>query len=161
MKKFLLAFAMLMLLGSAAKAESLKSMIGSQHFTFVAYRINSSLTNEDPRFATLNELRYTMDITKKWLNCKFPFVGKVYRSAMNDQHIEIDTGQFTYEYKEVKRRKATNIVIKITARSADDNDKYTMTLVVGESGDATLTVSSNYRETVSYLGKIIPLKLYR
>lgn len=161
MRKFLLALAMVTLLGSAAKAESLWSMVESRHFTFIAYHVNTSFTQSDPRFSTLAEGRYKMEVTKKWLDCKLPFFGKVYRNAMNDQHIEIYADKYTYEYKKVKRRKTTDILVKISARSTDDSDRFDMSLLINESGNATLTVSSNNRETITFQGRVEELKLYR
>ena len=161
MKKFLLTLAMMTLLGSAAMAQDVWKMVESQRFRFIAHRINSSLTQEDPRFATLNEAGYGLEITKKWVQCKLPFVGRVYRGGMNDQHIEINAAasEYTYEYKKVKRRKTTDIVVKISARSSDNSDKFDLTMVIGETGNVTMTVRSNSRESVSYYGEIIPIDL--
>ena len=104
-------------------------------------------------------LEKRLEITKKWVQCKLPFVGRVYRGGMNDQHIEIFEGKYEYEYKKVKRRKGTDIVVKITARSADGSDKYELTFVIYEDGNANMTVRSNFRENVSYYGKILPVDL--
>lgn len=161
MKKFLMTLAIMTLLGSAAMAQDVWKMVESQRFRFIAYRINSTLTQEDPRFATLNELGYGLEITKKWVQCKLPFVGKVYRHAMNDQHIEINANakEYTYEYKKVKRRKTTGIEVKISARSSDNSDKFDLIMDIDEKGFATMTIRSNSRETVTYYGKILPVGL--
>ena len=159
MKKFLMTLAIMTLLGSAAMAQDAWKLVESQRFRFIAYRINSSLSQADPRFATLNEAGYGLEVTKKWIQCKLPFVGKVYRSSLNEQHVEIFEGQYTYEYKKVKRRKATDMVVKMSARSSDGSDKFDMTFVIDENGNANLTVRSNYRETVTYYGKILPVGL--
>ena len=159
MKKFLMTLAIMTLLGSAAMAQDVWKMVESQRFRFIAYRINSTLAQSDARLATLNEAGYGLEITKKWVQCKLPFVGRVYRGGMNDQHIEIFEGDYKYEYKKVKRRKGTDIVVKITARSADGSDKYELTFVIYDDGNANMTVRSNFRENVSYYGKILPVDL--
>ncbi len=162
MRKIFLLFAMSTLLISYATAqENMMSLVKSQHFQFIATGINSSLISEYPQFSSMNMDGYSIEVTKKYLDCKLPFVGRVYRNGMNEHHIEVYASKYTYEYKVVKRRKTTDIIVKMSALSNDGGDKLNFTLVIGESGRAVLTVVSNNRETVTYYGTVYPYKLYK
>ena len=164
MKRLLLLVSMLtMFCASVATAQNndMLALVKSKNFRFTASTINSSLVQSDPRFALLMEGKYKLEVDGEWLDCLLPFVGRVYRQGMNDKQIEVFAEKCKYEYNLIKRRKTTEIEVKISAPSRDGSDRFNFTLRIGEKGDATLSVISNNRESVSYTGKVESLKLYR
>ncbi len=150
----LFAFAFMILLSSCAIRRDagadpqIKNLIESGNFKF------------DAQFATPMGGRqiqltgpYELVISENSINSHLPYYGVAYRAPIgsDESGIKFTSGDFGYNV--TPRKSGWNIQI----RPNDQQDVRALSLRVTASGVATLQVTSNYRQSISYSGRIVPV----
>lgn len=132
---------------SGAADSRVKSLVESRNFKF------------DAQFATPMGGRqiqitgpYDLIISGKTLTVHLPYYGVAYRAPIgaDEPGIKFSSTDFTYTVSE--RKSGWNI--RITPQ--DQQEVRALNLRIGSSGIATLQVTSNYRQSISYSGKVVP-----
>ena len=125
----------------------IETLLNSKNFEFLA-------TSVKPRTGSSKNLvsnQYSIAFSPKNIYSHLPFYGRVY-SGLNmglhkGGHIEGEPEMFTVE---------TNAKgYEVLAKVKDENDTFSISMIVSNSGYATLTISSNNRETISYMGEVV------
>jgi len=126
--------------------ESLE-LIQSKTFVFEADFVNTSIMGQKNLLSPPN----TLEIRKDSVFCELPFFGRAY-------HINpSEPGGFRFDEAISDWKMSTNerkMMITLSFKANKPNDWFQCTLVVTGSKNATLTVSSQNRETLSYWGTI-------
>lgn len=122
------------------------SIVQIPYFTFVANQVlpvrgvSRYLTGE-----------YTLKVTKDTVAAYLPFFGRAYTAPLNasEAGIEFVSKDFEYQKKVTKRG---NYEIHIVPR--DIRNSYQFFLTIFKNGEATLSVSSIQRESISFYGTV-------
>jgi hypothetical protein len=128
----------------------LKTMIEAKNFRFVARSV-SPTGGTTRQLTTEYDLKIKNDSAKAYL----PFFGRAYVGGYGATDSGIRFDSEIIDYSQEMRKK--NYEIKFEAKS--DKDTYNMHLSITPSGYATLFVTSNKREAISYNGIIDELGL--
>lgn len=132
------------------KGQDLKQLLHSRNFVFKAEQMipTGGLSRN---IATEN---YDMRLIKDSISTLLPYFGRaftaVYGSA--DGGVRLNTKNFDYKVKN-RRKGGWNVTIV-----PDGSDIREMYLTVTETGFATLNVTSNNRQFISYTGRVVPVK---
>lgn len=133
---------------SDAADSRVKSLVESRNFRF------------DAQFATPMGGRqiqitgpYDLVISGKTITAHLPYYGVAYRAPIgaDEPGIKFSSTDFTYTVSE--RKSGWNI--RITPK--DQQEVRALNLRIGSSGMASLQVTSNYRQSISYSGKVVPV----
>jgi len=128
------------------KEQSVETIIGAQHYTFKAQSVHPTRG----RVVQLNsdyDLRVSGDTVTSYL----PYFGRAYSAPMDGRGGGIDFTSKQFEYNQKARKKGG---WDITIKPRDVTDVRELFLTVFENGSASLRVSSNNRETISYNGYV-------
>ena len=126
----------------------MKSLVESKNFKF------------DAQFAVPIGARqiqltgpYELVISEKTISAHLPYYGVAYRAPMgsDESGIKFTSGDFRYTVS--PRKSGWNIQI----RPDDQQEVRALNLRVTASGIATLQVTSNYRQSISYSARIVPV----
>ena len=159
MKKNNLLFAMLLLLAAIAaprfsvaqnkdslKAAATKDLIANQDYTFKAQTTT-------PLSGRLRQLTsdYSLQVSKDAIISQLPYFGRAYSAPINpsDGGIQFTSKDFEYTLTE-KKKNGWNISIKFK----DAKDVQQMQLSIFSNGTASLQVTSNNRQPISFNGYI-------
>lgn len=129
-------------------------LLEGQYYTFEA----SSITSQKGFNRTLTS-NYFLTVNGDSAMAYLPFVGRSYGGAYGgDGAIEFDNlmKEYTSELKVKKKEKNNQTLIMIEV--VGEKDIYTCNLSVSKSGNASLTVISNNRQTVSFGGNVVPIE---
>lgn len=129
---------------------SIESLINSKNFEFIA---NTAYPTSGPS-KNLVGSDYAMIFSPESIKSHLPYYGRAY-SGMNmgrdkGMRFEGKPEEFIIE----KNAKGYQIQSKVEA----ENDRFSITLTVSESGYATLTINSDNRGTISYYGEVISVQ---
>lgn len=130
-----------------AKAAGLKNKIESGHFTFVAQFIQP-LGGEQRYLTDEYDLRVKKDSVVAWL----PYIGRVYLDPPlfpDDDGVKFSSTQFNYK-EQPKKKDGWHVTVKLD----DVKRSSKLILDISSTGSAYLTVLSNTRDQVAYLGYI-------
>ena len=124
--------------------EKLQQAIDSKTFVFVgrqASGMRGRMIQLDPG--------YTLNLSPEKVVANLPFFGRAYSSTpgSTDGGIKFDFSEYTYE---VKPRKKGGW--DITIEPTEPNDIRSIFLTVQKSGNASLRITSNSKEGMSYTG---------
>ncbi|KIO77981.1 hypothetical protein TH53_05985 [Pedobacter lusitanus] len=100
----------------------------------------------------LNGSNYDLSVTPDSVVAYLPYYGRSFTPKLgdpNDSGIKFKSKNFTY--KSTKTKKG-NWTILINPKDVKDN--YNLTLSVTKTGNATLTITSNSQQSISYNGNI-------
>lgn len=97
---------------------------------------------------------YTLKLAHDTLSCDLPYMGRVYQASMNSDDAGIKFRSTQFEYKTADRKKGG---WNITIKPKDQRNVGAMNLTVFDDGSATLDVTSNDRQPISYSGHISPI----
>lgn len=122
----------------------IKSLVDAKRFTFKAQSVHP----QRGRVVQLNT-EFDLKVAGDTLRTYLPYFGRAYSAPLDGRGGGIDFTSKDFEYNEKTRRKGG---WDITIRPKDVNDVREMNLVVFENGKATLRVTSNNREPISYNG---------
>jgi hypothetical protein len=135
------------------EAISVKQLLDEQKFCFVAQTMlpQSGSTR-------MIDSYYDLKITKEKIVCSLPYFGRAYSATIgsNTGPLDFTAADFSYDSKPTKKGTATEIKI-IPAKSAN-TDVNLMVLTVFDNGNASLQVTFNNRQAISYNGNIRALK---
>lgn len=126
------------------------ALVDSKSFVFDA----QSMTSQKGAHRSLTS-SYDLTIKGDTAIAYLPFVGRAYSGAYGgDGAIEFDGDMQDYkvELKEKKKEKNDQKVVSFVVKG--NNDTYTCRLSVSRSGNASLTVTSNNRQAMSFNGQI-------
>ncbi|HEX4850328.1 MAG TPA: DUF4251 domain-containing protein [Puia sp.] len=132
-----------------AKIEALKKTVESKHYVFTA----NSATPQSGRTRQLTST-YDLKVMGDTLIADLPYYGRSYQASIGetDGGLNFSTTQFEYNIKDGSKG-GWDISI------APKDNKYanTMMLSISNSGYATLQITSNIRQMISYRGTITEL----
>lgn len=157
MKKLLSIFFVILVLSACSSQKSttsspvtneqLNKMLEDQSFTFVARQVYPP----GGRSRYLTET-YTLTVNNNKVVADLPYFGRATQATLG-----VEGGiRFTsekYKYEKAPNKKGW----KVTIRPEDNTDVQVCYLSVLENGSASLSVSSNSRQTISYDGTISPV----
>jgi hypothetical protein len=125
---------------------AVERLIESKNFTFIA----QTATPMGGRFINLNSV-YDLKITADTLNSDLPYFGRAFVAPMNptESALRFTSTEFNYDIKERKKGGWD-----ITIRPKDAKDVRQMYMTISENGYATLQVTSNNRQPISFNGVI-------
>lgn len=127
-------------------AAQIQSVLEQKNFTFVA----ESVLPMRGTLRMLNE-RYDLQVKGDTLISDLPYFGRARTAPMNpsDVGIHFTSTKYNYDISQAGK-KSRNIVIK----PLDHNDVRQMILQVFDNGKATLNVTQNSKDAISYNGYI-------
>jgi hypothetical protein len=126
------------------KALSIENGIKNKHFVFVAQNVQPTTG----RFRQLTSY-YDLKVANDTLQSSLPYFGRAYAPPVNPSEGGYDFASTKFDY-EVKERKKGGW--EIIAKPSDRHNGERFFLTVSQSGDATLQVTSNNRQPISFHG---------
>lgn len=132
------------------KEKRIETLIDAKTFVFIANRALPS----GARTIDLTGDNYFVKFDNDSIESFMPFYGRAFSGVGYGTDVGIKFKEIpkTFNIKKTKKNYEIEAVIK------DDKDKYNLTLSVSFQGSASLFVSSNNRSTISYQGKLAPIK---
>jgi Domain of unknown function (DUF4251) len=128
------------------KDSAVKNLIASQNYVFEAQTVI-------PSRGQLRQLTYGYDmkVSKDTIDTYLPYFGRAYSASAysTEEALKFVSSDFDYS---VKNRRKGGWDISIDTKDLNDNKK--MVLSVQESGYASLQVTSNNRQPISFNGTI-------
>jgi hypothetical protein len=128
----------------AAKALEIKNLIDSQQYVF--YALNAIPTGMRQRMLTSE---YTLAVTKEKITCDLPYFGRAFTAPIGSTEGGITFTSTDFEYTIVNRDKGG---WDITIQPKNTGVAREMNLTVFDNGTATLQVTSNNRQPISFNG---------
>lgn len=130
------------------KKEQTEMLINSRDFVFQARRAIPSQGNSVDLTTNRSYIIFNPDFIESYM----PFFGRAYSGvgygSDTGLHFRGQPENFTVE----KRKK--NYQVSVTVKGETDN--FRLFLTVSQDGTASLTINSNNRQAISYIGDIIP-----
>jgi hypothetical protein len=123
-----------------------KALVDAKRFTFKAQSVHP----QRGRIVQLNS-EYDLKVSGDTVRSYLPYFGRAYSAPIDGRGGGIDFTSKDFEYSEKARRKGG---WDITIKPKDVSDVREMNLVVFENGKASLRVTSNNREPISYNGYV-------
>lgn len=126
------------------KEAIIKTMIDAHRYVFKAQSVHPNRGN----MVQLNA-EYDLSVSKDTVRSYLPYFGRAYSAPLDGRSGGIDFLSKNFEYNQKSRKKGGwDIVIK----PKDANDVRELLLTVFDNGYASLLVSSNNREPISFNG---------
>lgn len=94
---------------------------------------------------------YSLNVSKDTVNSYLPYFGRAYVAPMSTDEGGIKFVSTDFEYTLTKGKKD---MWEAVIKPQDNAKRYTLTLQIGNTGYATLTVQDTNRQTISFYGKI-------
>lgn len=131
----------------SVQQNTFESLVVSQHYRFIA----QSATTASGRLRML-DAQYDLQVSKEQIVADLPYFGTAYFSPVNPSQTGVKFTSKDFDYNMVKRKKdGWDILIK----SKDISDAQNLNLTVYSNGKATLLVTSNSRQGISFNGYIV------
>jgi hypothetical protein len=131
-----------------SKQEQTEMLINGRNFVFHATRALPSRGSSIDLTTNVSYVKFTPDLIDSYM----PFYGRAYSGVGygNDQglHFKGQPEDFNIDRKKNK--------YQITARVRSENENFRIFLTVTPSGTASMSISSNNRESMNYQGEITP-----
>ena len=132
-------------LSKAEDAAQITEKIESADYTFVPRSVSPMRGKNIP----IN-YSYFLKVKKDTISAYLPYFGRAYSAPYGgDGGIKFESTNFEYLLSE-KKKGEWNVKININ----DDNKRYDLSLEIGDSGYAFLSVRDNSRDPISFYGKI-------
>lgn len=132
------------------KVSNIKNMIMAKDFAFIAQSV-SPMGGATRQLTSIYDLKVSKDSIVSFL----PYFGRAYTAPMNPSEGGINFTSTKFQYTTTERRRGGwNILVKLE----DAADTRQLSLTVSESGSASLQVTSNNRQPVSFNGYITERK---
>ncbi len=128
---------------------SLGNLLNSKNFEFIANTVFP--TTGSPK--NLVGSGYSVTFSPEMIISNLPFYGRAYSGMA----LSRDKGM-RFKGKPEDFTVENNNEYQINATVNGENDTYEISMSVGESGFATLAISSNDRGTISYQGEVVQFK---
>ena len=129
------------------KEVSVKTMIDAHRYVFKAQSVHPTRG----RVVQLNS-EYDLSVSKDTVRSYLPYFGRAYSAPMDGKGGGIDFLSKDFEYTQKNRKKGG---WDITIKPKDVNDVRELFLTVFDNGSASLRVSSNNRESISFNGYLV------
>lgn len=131
---------------SDLSAAEIKNMIDSHGFIFVA----ESLNPLRGRFRTLTS-RYDVAVSQDSLSADLPYFGRAYSLPIDPSQggIKFTATKFSYDVTQPKSNKWN-----VTIKPQDGGDVQQLNFAIFDNGSASLSVSSNSKDPISYNGHL-------
>ncbi|MEP6746505.1 MAG: DUF4251 domain-containing protein [Bacteroidota bacterium] len=127
--------------------QKLTDWVTNQQYSFIAQSVNP-LSGRQRQL----DSQYDLKVSKEQVVADLPYFGIAYFSPVNPSDAGIHFTSKTFEYSLTKRKKdGWNVLVK----SKDLNDQQDLNLTIYSNGKATLQVTSNRRQAISFNGYII------
>jgi len=94
---------------------------------------------------------YDLKISKDSVEAYLPYFGRAYTATMNPNDSGVKFKSKDFSYKSEQKKKGNWV---ITIKPKDNKDGHQMVLHVGVNGYAFLNVTSNNKQSISYMGYI-------
>lgn len=128
----------------SGKETEVKAMVDAKRYIFKAQSVHPTRG----RIVQLNS-DYDLKVSGDTVRSYLPYFGRAYTAPLDGRGGGIDFTSKDFEYNEKARRKGG---WDITIKPKDVSDVREINLVVFENGSASLRVTSNNREPISYNG---------
>jgi len=133
------------------KRQQIESLINSKVFVFVATKALPQGGSTIDLTTNPNSLKFHPDKIESYM----PFFGRAYSIEYGGG------GGFKFEgkpeeYNVLSRKKGKGY--EVHASVSDTRDNYKLSLIVSTEGNATLTINSNQRSSISYYGNVEKVK---
>ena len=126
-------------------AAGLQQMFDTKNFIFKAETAN-------PQSGRMRQLtqEYDLTISRDKIVCFLPYYGRAYNAPVSSEGgIKFTSSEFTYDLKQVKKGWEVTMIPK------DVTDVHQMYLTAFTNGRATLQVTSNNRQNISFNGYVV------
>ena len=131
---------------SDVRKQSIKNMIDSQHFTFIA----QSVTPLRGRFRNLTSI-YDVRIKGDTLKSYLPYFGRAFSAPINETESPLDFTSTDFSYTVTPGKKSGwNVLIK----PRNDRNVQQLMFTIYDNGSASLNVNSISRDPISFNGYI-------
>ncbi|HET8803285.1 MAG TPA: DUF4251 domain-containing protein [Aequorivita sp.] len=132
------------------KQSSLETLLNSQSFEFIA---NTAIPISGPT-KNLVGSNYSITFSPEMVRSNMPFYGRAFSGMAygRDKGMRFEGHPENYTVINAKNG------YEVSAEVKGENDTYFISITTGNSGFATLSISSNDRGTISYQGEIISNK---
>jgi Domain of unknown function (DUF4251) len=131
----------------AGEQATIKSMIDAHKYVFKA----QSASPTRGRIVQLTS-DYDVAVTKDTVRSYLPYFGRAYSAPIDGKNSGIEFTSKDFEYLQKDRKKGG---WDITIKPKDVNDVREMFLTIFDNGTASLRVSSNNREPISFNGYVV------
>jgi hypothetical protein len=132
------------------KREQTEMLLNSKEFSFKAKRAMPSRGSSIDLTTNPNYVNFKPDLVESYM----PFFGRAYSGIGygNDTglHFKGQPDVFSVE----KKKKNYQVTVNVKGES----DIFRIFLTVSPGGNASMTITSNNREAISYMGEVTPLK---
>jgi hypothetical protein len=130
------------------KEQLIDSLINSKTFVFVATRALPQGSGSVDLTTNSNSIEFHPERIKSYM----PFFGRAYSIDYGgDGGIKFDGKPEEFKVTPLKSGKG----FEVNASVSVTRDRYKLTLFISPEGNATLTITSNQRSTISYYGDIV------
>ena len=132
------------------KEKQTEALIEAKSFMFIAKRALPS----GARSIDLTGDNYFVKFESNLIESVLPFFGRAFSGVGygNDNGMRFKGEPKNFKIKKGKKN------YEIEAKVSDTNETYNLTLTVSFQGSATLFITSNNRSSISYQGKLEPIK---
>ena len=163
LKSFLIAAALFTAVQASAQTdkETTIKLVENKNLVFnatQAYPMNSADINKvlsqmpganSGGMISLSGSRYELTIAKDTVVAYLPYFGRAFTPSMNPNESGIKFTSTKYSYATEKKKKGNWV---ITIKPEDNRDIQTLTLNVTQSGYASLVVTSNNKQSITFNG---------
>jgi hypothetical protein len=125
-----------------------EALVNSRNFVFRARMAMPS----GSKTVDLTTYRSYVLFTPDLIESSLPFFGRAYSGVVYDKDTGMHFSGAPEDFRVAKRNKNYQINVSVNG----EMDSYRLTLTVSTGGTASLTISSNNRESISYTGEITP-----
>ncbi len=129
---------------------SIETLLNSKNFEFIA---NTAIPLSGPT-RNLVGSNYSITFTPKMVVSNMPFYGNAYSGMALGRDKGMRFKGKPEDFNVVNTGKG----FEASASDKGENDSYFISISVGNSGFATLSISSNDRATISYQGEIVQVQ---
>jgi hypothetical protein len=132
------------------KEKQTEALIEAKSFMFIAKRALPT----GARSIDLTGDNYFVKFESNLIESVLPFFGRAFAGAGfgNDNGMRFKGEPKTFKIKKAKKNYEIEAVVE------DNNDTYNLTLTVSFQGSASLFITSNNRNSISYQGQLEPIK---
>ncbi len=131
---------------NTSSATSVKSMIDSQNFVFVAEMVNP-LRGRNRQLTSPYDVSVSHDSLVSYL----PYFGRAYIAPLNaaEAGIQFTSTNFSYNTTQLKSNKWN-----VTLKPNDVHDAAQLNFTIFDNGSASLMVTSNSKDPISFTGHL-------
>jgi hypothetical protein len=136
----------------AAKEAEVKKMINSMYYVFLA---NMALP-QGGGARSISGSNYDLKVSKNTVISYLPYFGRMYSAPMDasDGGIKLTSTKFSYDAKQGKKGDWNILIKPVGPATSGSKDVMSYRLAISSNGSATLMVTSQNRQPISFDGYI-------